>query len=100
MVPSSLSCRMATFEIYPCKNHYKIVGHCIIAVYIVQIFVHIADLLYIACKNRRFSSQRSLEAPSGSRSPLDASGTLLGVLECPGASLSTPWRERERERER
>ena len=45
MVPSSLSCRMATFEIYPCNYRYKIVGHCIIVVYIVQIFVDIADLL-------------------------------------------------------
>ena len=85
MVPSSLSCRMATFEIYPCNYRYKIVGYRINAVHIVQIFDHIADMLQIACKNRRFSSQRSLKAPSGSRSPLDASGALL---DCPGVSWS------------
>ncbi len=101
MVLSPLSSRMAIFEICPCTNHYKIVGHRINAVHIVQIFVDIANSLYIACKNRRFSFQSSSEAPSASRSPLDASGTLLG---CPGVSWSLSQhpleRERERERER
>ena len=85
MAPSSLSCRMATFEIYPRHYRSKVVGHCIILVHIVQIFVDIANSLYIACKNRRFSSQSSTEVPSASRSPLDASGTLLS---CPGVSWS------------
>ena len=85
MVPSSLSCRMATFEMYSCKNRYEIVGHCIILVYIVHFFVDVANSLQIACKNNRFSSRSPLEAPSASRSPPDTSGILL---DCPGESCS------------